>query len=1029
MLKPLIACPLACSHPPFASVEAASKHVRRRECANSTHLEYYVLEEAIKKSKEERKKVVCAKCGIGFASKSTLREHSKVRGAASCQLRLKEFSQKNDKVMQEAAYCKASTNLEAAASSTVATRGDLHTGGSLVSRKRLYEGDVNEIADLTPLLKMPSTAISSFTDGTVHKSVTTGSIMKHLAIVAEAPPELMEESVHMHSYEQFASLECLEDHKEKPREETNTYDIRRASQETAQLANIEGSTHTHADPTRIKPRCIKRRLENCMCGSAYRSDNSKRHFASKYHKMWVGGKGAKGEEDLEQSCAQASPEFQHELQSSNAKPVDFCPTGPDNYPAQRASGATNVMPPVESLSGVSPEVFVAPHETEDLDPELLEFISEEIIRDRKANEFAIDIPGVNKTKLVTLAMRGETCRIVKKLRIDAIRRRYRFRHLKQAYGRGFNIFALMLACLPPTKTELLEGTEDVAQHKKDATVGTTNYTQFSARAEIIDESIKSPRRLMFISRNIANIPPSLGNNNVAVIGLDNIRMTKGSNGDYYTANDDSGWALFSPAGDLMCSFQWPMDERLTVYLTPVLEYAKAFKGWEAKESDLYFYEDSEAVPTRGEHDIVAEENKFQLFSSKMNTGQSQALSAMINSLHDGSGRVFFLDGPAGTGKTFVLQAFISYLYSTNKKPIIVASTGLAASLYEEGCTAHSMFRIPFCLGDKTVCSLGKSWRTKLFREADILIWDEAVCIEKNAIEAVERGFKELRADHRVFGGLLVVFCGDFRQVLPVMQKSAVQNTIQQTTFWHNTKILRLSENVRAKDDKRFATFLMDIGNGTLDSVTIPARCRSPSLDTLIDFVFPEFDKGLRNMKYFENRAILATTNHLVDKVNDIMLNLIKREKKKIYTWMESTTKRHKNEYIRERIVLKVGCPVMILANLGHGLCNGTRMICMELGEETILGKVLTGVCAGKDVEISRIVTENKQQFPVALCFAMTINKAQGQTLDRVGLYLEAPVFAHGQLYCAFSRARSLDGLKVLAPGNALRNIVHKSILL
>jgi ATP-dependent DNA helicase PIF1 len=182
------------------------------------------------------------------------------------------------------------------------------------------------------------------------------------------------------------------------------------------------------------------------------------------------------------------------------------------------------------------------------------------------------------------------------------------------------------------------------------------------------------------------------------------------------------------------------------------------------------------------------------------------------------------------------------------------------------------------------------------------------------------------------------------------------------------------------------------------------------------------------MKYFENRAILATTNNLVDKVNDIMLKRIAREEK-IYTWIESTKKRYKNEYIHERIALKVGCPVMILANIGHGLCNGTRMICMELGEETILGKVLTGVCAGKNVEISRIVTENKQQFPVALCFAMTINKAQGQTLDRVGLYFASPVFAHGQLYCAFSRARSLDGIKVFAPGKALRNIVHKSILL
>jgi hypothetical protein len=669
----------------------------------------------------------------------------------------------------------------------------------------------------------------------------------------------------------------------------------------------------------------------------------------------------------------------------------------------------------------------APNPLAGVDPDLLELLSEEIIKDRRPNEFAIYIPGVKKTNLVTLAMRGESCRTVQKLRIDTIRYRYRFNQLKTAYGRGFNIFALMLSCLPPTKTELLEGTEDVIQHKKNVMIGTAKYFQFSASAEIIDESIESPRRLMFFSRYIANIPPSLGNDNVAVIGLDNIRMTKGSHGDYYTANDDSGWAIFSPTGDLMCSFQWPMDERLTMYLNPVLEYAKGYKGFEAKESDLYFYEDSIAVPTRGEHDIVDEEQKYLSSLSKMNAGQKQAFSALIDCLQDGSG-VLFLDGPAGTGKTFIIQAFISYIYSKHKKPIIVASTGLAASLYEEGCTAHSMFKIPFCVNNKTVCALDKSWRTKLFREADILIWDEAVCIEKDAVEAVERGFKELRADQRVFGGLLVVFCGDFRQVLPVIQKSALENTIQRTTFWQHTKILRLSENMRAKDDTRFASLLMEIGNGVLDSVTIPPCCTSSSLDELITFVFPQFEERLYETGYFENRAILAPTNYLVDKVNSILLKRIAR-KEKIYTWMESTKKRYKNDYIRERIALKVGCPVMILANLGHGLCNGTRMICMELGEETILGKVLTGICAGKRVEISRIVTENKQQFPVALCFAITINKAQGQTLDRVGLYLAAPVFAHGQLYCAFSRARSLDGVKVFAPENAVKNIVHKSILL
>ncbi|KAL3813169.1 hypothetical protein ACJIZ3_014437 [Penstemon smallii] len=124
--------------------------------------------------------------------------------------------------------------------------------------------------------------------------------------------------------------------------------------------------------------------------------------------------------------------------------------------------------------------------------------------------------------------------------------------------------------------------------------------------------------------------------------------------------------------------------------------------------------------------------------------------------------------------------------------------------------------------------------------------------------------------------------------------------------------------------------------------------------------------------------------------------------------------------------LKYNCPIMLLRNLNpiQGLCNGTRLISKELADTFIGAKIAIGDFKGTYVFIPRIPIESsdklkcpipfkRMQFPVHPCFAMTINKAQGQTLDFVGIYLKEPVFSHGQLYVALSRAKSGAGVKIL----------------
>ncbi|CAN0871857.1 ATP-dependent DNA helicase PIF1 [Linum grandiflorum] len=145
------------------------------------------------------------------------------------------------------------------------------------------------------------------------------------------------------------------------------------------------------------------------------------------------------------------------------------------------------------------------------------------------------------------------------------------------------------------------------------------------------------------------------------------------------------------------------------------------------------------------------------------------------------------------------------------------------------------------------------------------------------------------------------------------------------------------------------------------------------------------------------------------------------------------------------ITLKENTPIMILRNLNPsiGLCNGTRVLITKVCQYVIQGVVIGGFFEGTTVVIPRIVLEitehrwpftlRRRQFPVRTCYAMTINKSQGQTLDCVGLYRPKSVFSHGQLYVAVSRVRSADGLHILLGDSGTnvelttKNIVYREI--
>ncbi|XP_074315741.1 uncharacterized protein LOC141651951 [Silene latifolia] len=149
------------------------------------------------------------------------------------------------------------------------------------------------------------------------------------------------------------------------------------------------------------------------------------------------------------------------------------------------------------------------------------------------------------------------------------------------------------------------------------------------------------------------------------------------------------------------------------------------------------------------------------------------------------------------------------------------------------------------------------------------------------------------------------------------------------------------------------------------------------------------------------------------------------------------------------LVLKVNSPIILLRNLDptSGLCNGTRLICKAFSRNVIDAEIFVGHHKGERVFIPRIPLQpspsdkypfhfRRKQFAIKLCFAMTINKAQGQTLHKVGIFLPNSVFSHGQLYVALSRAKKREDVTVaISPQNSTdecwretKNIVCYDIL-
>nr|XP_009764813.1 PREDICTED: ATP-dependent DNA helicase RRM3-like isoform X1 [Nicotiana sylvestris]XP_009764814.1 PREDICTED: ATP-dependent DNA helicase RRM3-like isoform X1 [Nicotiana sylvestris]XP_009764815.1 PREDICTED: ATP-dependent DNA helicase RRM3-like isoform X1 [Nicotiana sylvestris]XP_009764817.1 PREDICTED: ATP-dependent DNA helicase RRM3-like isoform X1 [Nicotiana sylvestris]XP_009764818.1 PREDICTED: ATP-dependent DNA helicase RRM3-like isoform X1 [Nicotiana sylvestris]XP_009764819.1 PREDICTED: ATP- len=454
-----------------------------------------------------------------------------------------------------------------------------------------------------------------------------------------------------------------------------------------------------------------------------------------------------------------------------------------------------------------------------------------------------------------------------------------------------------------------------------------------------------------------------------------------------------------------------------------------------------------------ERNIIVSEKDF-LLPKRLNVQQLHAYNTIINRVFSGKQGAFFIDGPGVTGKTFLYRALLATTRFQGFIALATATSGVAASILPGGRTAHSRFKMPIDIDDNFCCNISKqSSVARLIRDAKLIVRDEASMAKKNMIEALDAVLRDIMNVDTMFGGKVVVFGGDFRQTLPVVRNGKKEDFIHESLLyseiWNKLEKLCLSENMRARIDPSFCEYLLRIGNGTeiticeekieiLDSFVIPFTTEEEFLDALFSVTYPDLHAFFPDSSMIASRVILTTKNDFVNELNNMLITKFP-EMSKTFVAVDETIEPSDQSQFEDflhsldppglppyKLTLKENCPVILLRNLNpcKGLCNGTRLTCCHFKTHVISAKIESGDLKNTYIFIPRIplltsqdekipVQFKRTQFPLRMCFAMTINKAQGQTLDFVGIYLREPVFSHGQLYVALSRAKSSNCVKIL----------------
>ena len=411
---------------------------------------------------------------------------------------------------------------------------------------------------------------------------------------------------------------------------------------------------------------------------------------------------------------------------------------------------------------------------------------------------------------------------------------------------------------------------------------------------------------------------------------------------------------------------------------------------------------------------------------ELNTDQAAAFDAVK------SGRNIFLTGPAGTGKSFLIQRIVAWAPIAKRTIAVTALTGCAALLLGKAKTLHSWSGIG--LGKESVETLvtnimKKPKLKRVWKKTDILVVDEISMMTPELFEKLDAIGKRVRASEKPWGGIQLVLCGDFLQLPPVTKGLSGEALIPgrfafESPAWKKSHLLPVVLNkIERQTDPAFQKLLNECRIGAPSAETLALLKSRQGLDWKTQLIRP---------------TLLFSRNADVDIINEKNIAALKKPLR----MYDAETKIERNpedvdaeiptgEYLERaehkldndanycaHLELCVGAQVMLLINkdIEAGLVNGSRGVVVNFRTD---GVPIVQFRHGDPVAVERHRwTSNdssalhREQIPLRVAYAITIHKSQGATLDCALIDIGSSTFEFGQAYVALSRVRNLESLYI-----------------